>query len=85
MKFIAEKNAPGIGAYRDGLEKILANQPVQVLQHEKIISKLDEAGKTFKVLIIKTPLTKPYTSVLFQLQCGNWNTNSEAELRQAMK
>ena len=85
MKFVAEKNAPGIGAYRDALEKILANQPVQVLPHEQIIAKLDEAGKTFKVLLIKTPLTKPYTSVFFQLECGYWNADSEAELRKAIK
>ena len=85
MKFVAEKNAPGIGAYRDGLKKILTNQPAQVLPHEQIIGKLDEAGKTFKVLLIKTPLTKPYTSVFFQLECGYWNAESEAELRRAMK
>jgi len=85
MKFVAEKSAPGIGAYRAGLGKILMNQPAQVLPHEQIIGKLDEAGKTFKVLIIKTPLTKPYTSVFFQLECGYWNAESEAELRKAMK
>ena len=85
MKFVAEKNSPGIGAYRAGLEKILKNQPAQVLPHEEIIGKLDEAGKTFKVLLIKTPLTKPYTSVFFQLECGYWNADSEAELRRAMK
>jgi hypothetical protein len=84
MKFVAEKNAPGIGAYRDALAKILANQPAQVLPHEQIIGKLDEAGKTFKVLLIKTPLTKPYTSVFFQLECGYWNAEAEAELRHAM-
>jgi hypothetical protein len=85
MKFVAENNAPGIGAYRDGLGNILTNQPVQVLPHEQIIGKLDEAGKTFKVLLIKTPLTKPYTSVFFQLECGYWNGESEAALRKAMK
>ena len=85
MKFVAEQNAPGISAYRDALAKILANQPAQVLPHEQIIGKLDEAGKTFKVLLIKTPLTKPYTSVFFQLECGYWNAESEAELRRAMK
>lgn len=85
MKFVAEKNAPGISAYREALAKTLANQPTEVLPHEQIIAKLDEAGKTFKVLLIKTKLTKPYTSVFFQLQCGYWNADSEAELRQAMK
>ena len=85
LKFVAETNAPGITAYRDGLAKALTNQPVQVLPHEQIIGKLDEAGKTFKVLLIKTPLTKPYTSVFFQLECGYWNAESEKQLREAMK
>lgn len=85
MKFVAETNAPGITAYRDGLGKVLTNQPVQVLPHEQIIGKLDEAGKTFKVLLIKTPLTKPYTSVFFQLECGYWNAESEQQLREALK
>lgn len=85
MKFVAETNALGITAYRDGLSKLLMNQPAQVLPHEQIIAKLDEAGKTFKVLLIKTPLTKPYTSVFFQLECGYWNADSEKQLRDAMK
>jgi len=85
MKFVTEKNAPGIGAYRAALAGLLTNQSAQVLPHEQIIGKLDEAGKTFKVLLIKTPLTKPYTSVFFQLECGYWNAESEQQLRDAMK
>lgn len=85
MKFVSETNAPGIGAYRKALAGVLAGQPVQVLPHEQIIGKLDEAGKTFRVLIIKTPLAKPYTSVFFNLDCGYWNAASEKELREAMK
>jgi D-ribose pyranose/furanose isomerase RbsD len=85
MKFVAEKDAPGISAYREDLKTILANQPAQVLPHEQIIAKLDEAGKTFKVLVIKTPLTKPYTSVFFQLECGYWNADAEKRMRDAMK
>jgi D-ribose pyranose/furanose isomerase RbsD len=85
MKFVAESNAPGIAAYRDALARIMAGRQVQVLPHEQIIGKLDEAGKTFKVLLIKTTLTKPYTSVFFQLECGYWNAESEKQLRDAMK
>jgi len=85
LNFVAETNAPGISKYREGLSRVLTNQPVQVLPHDHIIAKLDEAGKTFKVLLIKTPLTKPYTSVFFQLECGYWNAESEAALRKAMK
>lgn len=85
LKYVAEKNAPGISAYRDALNKLLQDKPVQVLPHEQIISRLDEAGKTFKVLLIKTPLTLPYTSIFLQLDCGYWNADAEKELRNAMK
>ena len=85
LSYVAEKNAPGIGAYRDALAALLARQPVQVLPHEQIIGKLDEAGKKFHVLILKTPLTKPYTSVFFELECGYWNAASEQQLRDAIK
>lgn len=84
MKYVPEKNAAGIGAYRESLEKLLSKQDVQSLPHEDIIGKLDEAGKTFKVLIIKTPLTIPYTSVFFQLECGYWTADAEKQLRAAM-
>ncbi|MGA2542918.1 MAG: hypothetical protein ABSG78_15315 [Verrucomicrobiota bacterium] len=85
LKFVPEKNAPGISAYREALAKMLADKSAQVLPHEQIIAKLDEAGKTFKVLLIKTPLALPYTSVFFQLDCGYWNAASEKELRDAMR
>jgi D-ribose pyranose/furanose isomerase RbsD len=85
LKFVAEANAPGIGTYRDELAKILSGKESQVLPHDEIIGKLDEAGKTFKVLLIKTPLTMPYTSVFFQLECGYWNAASEKQLRDAME
>ena len=85
LKHVPEKNAQGIEAYRENLHKALAERPVQILPHEQIIAKLDEAGKTFKVLLIKTPLTLPYTSVFLQLDCGYWNAESEMELRSGIK
>lgn len=85
LSFISESAAPGIVAYRETLQKLLANQPHTTLPHEDIIAKLDEAGKTFKVLVIKTPLTLPYTSVFLQLECGYWDANKEKSLRASMK
>jgi hypothetical protein len=84
LSHVAEKNAKGISAYRDALARILAGQPVQSLPHEQIIGKLDEAGKKFHVLVLKTPLTLPYTSVFLELQCGYWDAESEQELRAAI-
>ena len=43
---------------------------------------LSELAKTKHV---KPPLTKPYTSVFFQLECGYWNADSEKQLREDMQ
>ncbi len=85
LKYVPENRAPGITNYRQELDRMLANRTVSKLAHEAIIAKLDEAGKKFKVLLIKTRLTLPYTSVFLQLDCAYWNVDSENELRAAMK
>jgi hypothetical protein len=85
LNYVPEKSSKGVTAYREALAPLLASQDTHKLLHEQIISKLDEAGKTFKVLIIKTPLTIPYTSVFFQLDCGYWSSEDESQLRAAMK
>jgi hypothetical protein len=84
LEFVAEGDAPGISAYRDKLAGILVGSEVTKLPHEKIIAKLDEAGKTFRVLLLKTNMTIPYTSVFLQLECGYWNVAAEQRLRAAM-
>lgn len=84
MRYVSEKDAPGITAYRTRLARLLAGRAVSVIPHEQVISKLDEAGKTFKVLIIKTNLTVPYTSVFMWLNCGYWSDAAEKRLRAAM-
>ncbi len=81
LPFVPEKYAPGITDYRKELSALLGDRPVVSLPHEQIIAKLDEAGKTFKVLIIKTPLALPYTSVFLQLDCGYWSGEAEKALR----
>lgn len=85
MAFVPEKSAPGIGQYRKDLAALLNGQPTARKLHEDIIAKLDEAGKTFNVLLIKTPQTLAYTSVFFQLECGYWSGASEQAMRAEMK
>jgi D-ribose pyranose/furanose isomerase RbsD len=84
LQHVAEKHAPGITTFRENLTKILDKQPSKSIPHEDIIADLDKAGKTFRVLLIKTPLTLPYTSVFFPLECGYWTSEAEAELRRTM-
>lgn len=84
LEFVSDTDAPGISAYRKNLNTIFSGTGVTRLPHEQIIAKLDEAGKTFHVLLLKTNMTLPYTSVFFQLECGYWNAGAEKRLRQAI-
>ncbi|MBN9502296.1 MAG: hypothetical protein J0H02_11030 [Armatimonadetes bacterium] len=84
MKFIDEKAAPGITKYRNSVSSLLKGMSAASMLHEDIIAKLDEAGKTFHVLVLKTKLTLPYTSVFLQLDCGYWSGDKESALRKKM-
>ena len=84
LSFLDEADAPGVGAYRDQLKAMVQDKTGQSLPHEKIIGKLDEVSRTFHVLLIKTKLTIPYTSVFLQLDCAYWPPEAEKRLRQRM-
>jgi len=85
LKYVPEKNAPGIDAYRSALNDILDGRNVQRLPHIDIINKLDETSNLFNVLILKTDMVLPYTSVFIELGAGYWDDQAEAELRESMK
>ena len=84
LELVPESDAKGVTAYREALAKLLGTTALQSLPHEEIIGKLDEAGKTFHVLVLKTRMTIPYTSVFIRLQCGYWSDDAEKRLRAAM-
>ena len=83
LGYLEDAEAPGIEAYRKNLGDLLQGKTVDVLEHEKIIQKLDEVSQTFKVLIIKTNMTLPYTSVFLQLDCAYWTPDSESNILRA--
>ena len=84
LKEVPEADAAGVSAYREALTKALSSKEAKSLPHEQIIAKLDEAGKTFHILVLKTNLTIPYTSVFMRLDCGYWSAEQEQRLRQKM-
>lgn len=89
LKAVPESDAPGVTYYRDTLTHFLEDfngggLELHSLPHEEIIGKLDEAGKTFHVLVLKTRMTIPYTSVFVRLDCGYWTEEQEKALRERM-
>jgi L-fucose mutarotase/ribose pyranase (RbsD/FucU family) len=84
LSFVAENDAPGITEYRKQLDAAVYGSSVKRIPHEQIIAKLDQSAQVFRILIIKTDMTIPYTSVFFELDCGYWNAGAEERLRQAL-
>jgi D-ribose pyranose/furanose isomerase RbsD len=84
LAFVREIDAPGITEYKQQLQGALYGSSVEHLEHEQIIAKLDRSAQVFRILVIKTTMTIPYTSVFFELDCGYWNADAEERLRQAI-
>lgn len=82
---VAESDAPGINAFRAQLDRLLKDRPVRKTPHEEIIRQLDEAAGLFRVIVIKTDMSLPYTSLFLQLECGYWDADKEQRLRQSLE
>jgi hypothetical protein len=84
FKLVEEQDGQGITLYRQKLSRLIGNRETQVLPHDQIIAKLDESAKLFRILILKSSFTVPYTSVFLELDCGYWTREAEERLRKAM-
>lgn len=84
LSFIPEEDAPGITALRRQME-VICGKEAQSIPHEELISRLDEAGKLFCVVLIKTPTLIPYTTTFFELDCNYWDATRASRLEERMK
>jgi D-ribose pyranose/furanose isomerase RbsD len=85
LTYVTEDLAPGIEACRQKLDGMLKGREVVPVLHEELIARLDQVARTFRILMVKTNLTLPYTSVFMELDCGYWKPESEAKMRERMK
>jgi len=85
LTYVTEDLAPGIEACRQKLDGMLKGREVVPVLHEELIARLDQVARTFRILMVKTNLALPYTSVFMELDCGYWKPESEAKMRERMK
>jgi hypothetical protein len=85
LNFVSDAEAPGMDAYRQQLFALVPQPNAKFLLHTDIINKLDQVSQTFRILIIKTNMTIPYTSVFLELNAAYWSDAAEQELRARMK
>lgn len=85
LPFVREEDAPGVTRYRGEIKNALGGLPVHSLLHEQLIQQMNQTSNSFHILILKTTLTIPYTSVFLRLDCKYWSDAAELKLRQDMK
>jgi D-ribose pyranose/furanose isomerase RbsD len=83
LKFVPEEDYPGVTRLREEISGAFG-QSLSSIPHAEALSKIDEAGKTFRVLFIKTNTTIPYTSVFLRLDCGYMTDAIENKIRIAI-
>jgi phage anti-repressor protein len=84
LQFIDEHDYPGVSELRRQVTAAIAKDQVSSIPHTEVLSRIDEAGKTFRILFIKTTATIPYTSVYMRLDCGYMNDAVDRKIRTAI-
>src|SRR5437016_4159818 len=84
LKFVPEENYPGVTHLREEINRAFGKSNLLSIPHAEVLSKIDDTGKTFRVLFIKTNTTIPYSSVFMRLDCGYMTDEIDSEIRDAI-
>ncbi len=85
LRYVENNQAPGIDEFRTELESALHGHSTTQIDYQSLLALLEDAEKTFDVLVIRTPSTLPYTSVFIELRPGYWDADAEGRLRQRIR
>jgi hypothetical protein len=84
LPFVSDNDAPGASAYRTEIRQVLSDYTIESIPHERVIAQIDETSKQFHVLVLKTTMTIPYSSVFIRLDCKYWSADAEKRMRARM-
>jgi hypothetical protein len=84
LQFVEDKDYPGVTALREKITQTFNKNSLSSIPHSEVLSRIDEAGKTFSVLFIKTNTVIPYTSVYMRLDCGYMTDEVDKKIRNAV-
>jgi hypothetical protein len=85
LPFVPDTDAPGASQYRAQIGQVLNGFTIDSERHEKIIADIAEASKDFHILVLKTNMTIPYSSVFIRLDCKYWSADAEKRMRARMR
>ena len=75
---LTEAVRPGIEDYRSETARLLGQGTVSYRPHEELILHLDSVSRLYRVVIVKSRSTLPYTTTFLELDCKYWNAAQAA-------
>lgn len=81
LRAVENDFAPGIDELRKRLKSSLHGHEATELEQQSLLTLLQDANRSFDVLVIRTKTALPYASVFLELQPGYWDAESESRLR----
>jgi D-ribose pyranose/furanose isomerase RbsD len=84
LRSLNNDEAPGVDQLREQLQGSLHGMETTSLEQESLMTLLQDANRSFDVLIIRTRSALPYSSVFLELQPGYWDAEAEQQLRDRM-
>ena len=83
-RFLEEGSCPGIDGLKREVGEIVPEGQIGFSPHEELLSRMDSVSRQYRVIVIKTPLVKPYTSVFWELDCRYWDQEKQRLLQDKM-
>jgi len=81
LRSVENDFAPGIDELRKRIREALHGHEATELEQQSLLTLLEDANRSFDVLVIRTHTALPYSSVFLELKPGYWDADSEARLR----
>jgi len=85
LRSVENDYAPGIEPFRKRITGALHGHETLQIDHQSLLLLLEDANRSFDVLIIRTQTALPYSSVYLELLPGYWDADSEARLRERIE
>lgn len=81
LRSVENDFAPGIDDLRKRMGSAFHGHETTELDQQSLLTLMEDANRSFDVLVIRTPTALPYSSVFLELQPGYWDVDSETRLR----
>lgn len=82
LRSVENDFAPGIDELRKRIRESLHGHEPTELEQQSLLTLLEDANRSFDVLVIRTQTPLPYASVFLELKPGYWDADSETRLRE---